>query len=49
MEPHRSTAAVQQRRPSRAVGIVFLIIAFIATACAWAGLSFKDLLSILHF
>jgi hypothetical protein len=45
----RTATTSQTRRSSRAVGIAFGILAFIATACAWAGLSFKELLNLFHF
>jgi hypothetical protein len=46
---HLRPELVSARRSSRVVGTALIIIAFIATACAWAGLSFRDVLGIFHF
>jgi hypothetical protein len=44
------TLATQQRAvPSRTVQIVFVVVALIATACAWSGLSLREVLATFGF
>ena len=40
---------IEEARRRNRVGLLLLLIALVATAFAWTGLSFREVLSALHF